>query len=534
MTAGGDRGNFRRPGRFLRENLYGTALWRVILRRGGPEEVARQAEDRIPGDARIGDALFTGSYTFQGETLVARTQPMWEPDGLSLAWMEEFHGFLWIRHLRAAGDELASLHARKLIDSWLESYGRWHPLFWRADILGNRVAAWLLHEDFLMKRADDDFRRRFRVTLTMQARHLAHLATPSRLASRPVAALRGLFLSGLLLNRGTGRLRQARALLPHVLAGTPGRDPAVSPTPSECVGLLEQLITLRWVLLECGEDPAAGMVAMAVRETASCLGECVLGDHQLGRFHGGTAGEAEQIRRLLNASKDARDGSPDATGYRRISDGGTIVLADFGLPPPGGSNGPLAFEMSDADQRVVVNCGPLETLKQASGVAPSGAAAHSTLVVAGAEPRLRHRRKNPMVTAERAALEDGNEITGLHRGYQAQFGITHLRRLALTDGGRTLTGTDTLTGRREHPVAIRFHLHPKVHPVGGDDSHSARLNRSGRMWEFRFDGEVTLSIEPSRYVDNNGDVTDTWQLVLKGRYSGPVTAVSWRLSRLVN
>ena len=531
MIGGGGGGDPHRSIPVWRAALYGSSLWKMWLRRRRPETVIRRVEDPVQGDAKLGDALFTGSYAFQGETLVSRTQPVWEPAGHSAAWLEDLHSFLWIRDLRAAGDELASLHARKLIDSWLEAYADWHPEFWRIDILSNRVTAWLLHADFLLKRADDAFRQRFNTALTAQVRHLAHGARVPRLAYRPVAAVRGLYLSGLLLSDGAKCLQQARLLLPEALKTAPGRDPLISPRPSECVGLLEQLITLRGVLAECGEEPAAATVTPALRETASCVSTCLLGDHQLGRFHGGVAGDAGQIRRFLNACRDAGPGSADATGYRRMSVGGTTVIADFGLPPPGGSSAPLCFEMSDADQRLIVNCGPVQPMARAAGTAPRGNSTHSTLSIRDSDARLRRDQRNPMVTAERRPRENGEEVTGMHRGYEARFGIVHVRRLALSRGGRTLTGTETLTGRREHPFVIRFHLHPKVQPLGGEDSRSVLLHRSGRVWEFHFEGDAALSIEPSVYMDNGAEIADTWQVVLTGRHRSPVSAVTWRLVR---
>ncbi len=512
-----------------RRALYRSAAWGKWLGRGRPETTVRQVDDPVPGDPRQGDALFTGSYSFQGETLVSRTGPVWETEDRGAAWLDDLHGFLWIRDLRAAGDELASLHARKLVESWLAAYADWHPHFWRIDILGNRISAWLLHAGFLLKRADDAFHQRFDSALTAQVRHLAHTARPARLGIRPMAAVRGLYLSGLLLSDGAHRLRQARSLLPHALKAVPGRDPSVSPRPSGCVALLEQLITLRRILAACGEETAS--LAPALRDTASCIDSCLLGDYRLARFHGGVAGDARQLRALLNAGRNGEPGRADATGYRRMSAGGTTVLADFGLPPPAGSRAPLSFEMSDADQRLIVNCGPSPMLAAARGAAPEGHAAHSTLAVGNTDARLRCRRRHPAVTAERRSSEHGEEVAGMHRGYEARFGIVHVRRLALTGDGRTLTGTDTLTGRQERSFAIRFHLHPKVRPAGGEQARLVRLCRGARVWEFQFGGDAELSVRPSVYVDNDGEIVDTWQLVLAGRYRRPVSEVTWRLVR---
>ena len=394
------------------------------------------------------------------------------------------------------------------------------------------MSAWLLHSGFLLKRADDAFRQRFSSSLTAQVRHLAHVSRPGRLGVRPLSAVRGLYLSGLLLSRGRKRLRQARTLLAYALKAVPGRGPSVSPRPSDCVGLLEQLLTLRGVLVACGEEAAA--ITPAVRETASCLGGCLLGDYRLARFHGGVAGEAGQLRMLLNAAREipGTDAAGDTVaGYRRMSVGGTTVVADFGLPPPQGSQAPLCFEMSDADQRLIVNCGPAAAVAGARGAAPEAHAVHSMLSVDGCEAQLRRHPRHSAVTAERCPREDGEEVAGLHRGYEARFGLVHVRRLALTHGGRTLKGTDTLTGRRERPFVIRFHLYPKVRPTGGEHARMVRLGRAGRVWEFQYEGDVELSLQPSVYVDDGGAVVDTWQLVLAGHFRRPVSEVVWRLVR---
>ncbi len=532
MTGDGEPTGIARTLASMRALLYHSSVWRLWLRRGAREQVTRQAEDRITGNSRMGDALFGGTYTFQGQTVVAREHPLWEPDGVGAGWLEDLHGFLWIRHLRAAGSELASRRACALIESWLDHYTRWHPHHWRPDILGDRVAAWILHADFLLNWADDAFRSRFETALTAQVRHLAHVAKPGRSPARLLPAARGLVLSSLLMSGGEARRAQADQVLALALESMPGHDPLTSPAPSDCIRFLEQLITLRGVLLDCGEEMMAASVTPAVRETAACLGTCVLGDHRLARFHGGVAGEPDVIRRLVNASRDAGEAAADGTGYRRMSSGGTTVLADFGLPQPGGCAGPLAFEMSDAGDRLIVSAWSNPERPAGRRRGPAGIAAHSTLAVADDEPRLHRRRTDdPLVSAERSRRNDGEEITGLHRGYESRFGLTHGRRLALTHGGRVLTGTDTLTGRRERPYRVRFHLHPRIQPIGGGHSRSVWLNRSGRMWEFRFEGDARLTIEPSVYEEDDGTVTDTWQLVLTGRYRRPISVLTWTLAR---
>ena len=83
------------------------------------------------------------------------------------------------------------------------------------------------------------------------------------------------------------------------------------------------------------------------------------------------------------------------------------------------------------------------------------------------------------------------------------------------------------------PFDIRFHLHPDVDAsldMGGAAVSMAL--KSGEIWVFRSDGRVSLSLEPSVYLEKNRlKPRATKQIVLSGRVMEYATRTRWSLAK---
>ncbi len=152
--------------------LWSSDIYSFYLSRGRVENITFSPPDPWPGDPVLGEEIFQGNYNFGGQRFRSPSSPSWYPNGVYEEWLEDMHGFSWLRHLKARSGSLARKHAKGIISSWLEKYGRWHEFSWRHDVLARRISAWLSNSSFLFTEPDKSFSDIFLKSLTKQSRHL--------------------------------------------------------------------------------------------------------------------------------------------------------------------------------------------------------------------------------------------------------------------------------------------------------------------------------------------------------------------------
>ena len=324
----------------LRGLFFGSPFYRL----GGPADgtgaVAVTGADPWPGNAALGEAIALDHFTFAGQTIRSPT-PLWAPIGASPAWLAELHGFGWLRHLRAYGGDNGRRAARDLVKRWIEENGRWSPLPWRPDVIGQRLASWLGQHDFYGASADADFRSLLLVNAGRQAHHLAGSLPGGLSGSDLVVAVRGLIYAGLALPKGEAWLKRGLALLERELARQILPDGGhVERSPSVHLMLLRLFVDLRSVL-RAADRPLPPGLQIAIDGMAPVLRLYQHGDGGLALFNDSNEEEGWQIDMVLNradARARAASEAPD-TGFQRLVAGRTVVVVDSGAPPPPGYDG---------------------------------------------------------------------------------------------------------------------------------------------------------------------------------------------------
>jgi uncharacterized heparinase superfamily protein len=230
---------------------------------------------------------------------------------------------------------------------------------------------------------------------------------------------------------------------------------------------------------------------------------------------------------------------------------GTVLVLDAAPPPPQkiaeqGSASTLAFELSDGNQRLVVNCGGPGPLP--SDLPPDlvqglrTTAAYSALVLADtnstnilADGTLGRGVED--VTIERSDDNDATRLEASHDGYVRSFGMIHKRSLMLGNDGKELRGSDQLIAkgrkriREAAPYAVRFHLAPGVEPTITADGMGAILRSKGAPpWNFRCRGG-NLALEESIWIDGRGQPHNAIQLVIVGEVSALGGDIGWTFRR---
>ena len=517
---------------------------RSSLQRGqAPDPVLHAPADLWRGDAERGRRIMDGAWRLAGQTLAFDLSatggaPRWYPEAAWRGWLEELHGFHWLRDLREAGGGGRG-SARHAVGAWIAECGPGDRFAWRADILGRRLGAWLGHAGYLLNDCDAQFRQRFHRSLAQQTHRLARVAATAPEGTGRIASMKALLVAGLVLPGAERRRAQALRLLQHELDRQLLTDGGQRErNPSSHLSLLRDLVEARFALI-AARQTVPGWLHQAIERAAPMLRFYRHGDGGLALFNGAVAENAELVDTVLalgQATGKPGSRAPD-TGYERMQARRTLVIVDCGEPPPNdyaaqAHAGPLAFEMSVGKDRLIVNLGAFRGPDADWRAAARTTAAHSTVGVDERNAVEIAPNGNRSRAAQHVAVErhDENGSTWLdmsHDGYLASHRLVHRRRLYLGADGADLKGEDILEGPGGELFTVRFHLHPEVQAAMLGDGRGALLRLpSGRGWRFHSSGGV-MSLTDSTYLGGPGSMRRSRQIVVSGGLNGDRTVVGW-------
>jgi uncharacterized heparinase superfamily protein len=562
---GGDRGPSltERVTAGLVARVYATPLHRLRLRGRFPLKLLGVPADPVPGDPHVAERILAGRLIHAGHTQMTRDISFREtsvpPD-----WQSWAHGWEWLRDLAILPDRAtAAKAAEPLVERWLASFPDYDALAWRADITGTRLLMALGHAPLILSSSNQIYRSAVLSALATWARHLDRAARRAPDGLPRARALAGLYAAGTLIPGGELRAAAALAgldaLLPTLVLPDGGM---ATRAPVDGLALAETLLFAA-AAPEAVGGRAPPLFADTLARLAPALRGLMLGDGQVGAWHGGavigTAAMERLARKVATGTEIRRGGR--WSGFHRLSAGRTVIVVDAGPPPSArlsnsGHAGTLAFEMSDGPDRLITNCGGRRGLDRTSSgpLAPALAAglattaAHSTLVIADTNStRIRDDGSLAAgveeVTLSTRSAAEGQLLDSSHNGYARRFGMLVRRRLFLTGDGSELAGEDLieaaparlLTRRSERGFDVRFHLGAGVSATPTADGMGALLKSpAGRIWAFKARieaGSGRLLIEPSLWVDADGSIQRTQQLVITGSTEKCAADLHWSFTR---
>lgn len=532
-----------------------TPIHAMRLKGKYPLKLLAVPTDPMPGDKRAGQALRAGYFLFRGLKQPIDTLDFNALD-LPPAFQDYIHSFRWLRDLAAAAPrEQCAPIAEAIVRKWLEVHAeRPSEPAWRADNAGWRIFYWASHAPLILSSGDLVYRSLVLNSIARTARHLDRGAEKAPVGIQRLVAWCGIVAASLLIPGGGPRqvfgeagLRRALDTTFHPDGGTISRSPV-----AQLDGIM-LLAMLRSVYDSRNED-APLFLGEALARTVPALLGITHGDGGLGSWQGAGAIDPTHVEAVIAATgvrtrplRQARD-----WGYQRLSMGSTVLLADAAPPPvaklaDAGCASTGAIEISDGEDRLVVNCG---------GAALAGAnlpadlaqalrttAAHSTLVLDDSNstailPDGTLGRGVTEVELNRQELEGGSRLELSHDGYARRIGYIHRRLLLMAADGQEIRGEDMLLPaprRRKPPVVpfvLRFHLAPGVEPTLTGDAQGALLRiEGGALWQFRA-GSGKLSVEESIWVDGAGRPHGCQQLVLSAEAEPGGTSTGWLFKRM--
>lgn len=544
--------------RKTRRRLRAGPIYRWRYSGRTPERVLIAPPDLRLADPQIALEIYYGRFPLSGHLVETGGQSPFLVDVPNRGWQRSLHGFRWLRHMRAAGTELAAANARALVSDWIAMHGaRISGVAWEPATTAKRVIAWLQHSSVVLQGAEFAFYRAFLRSLAVQIRYLRSVAKEMPDGKDRLRARVALAFAALSLPVPATALRSATKNLAEELDRQILPDGGhISRNPMAVLEILADLLPLRHTYANQAEQPPAALIN-AVDRMLPALRFFRHQDGSLARFNGMGATIHDRIAAIMR--HDDTGGAPPLhathSGYERLSMGGTTVIADTGTAPPVDVSGHahagcLAFEMSSGRQHYIVNSGvdtygiaELRPLARAT-------AAHSTVTINDTSSasfahsqRLSGLVGSPLVGGPKSVpcqRIDKSGIQGFiarHDGYAQRFGLHHEREVALSAGGNILSGFDrilrgssgTIKNDGRDLVTVRFHVHPDVQLFRDQKDRLVLTGPDLDTWVFT-SPDVSPDVEESIYFAGLGGPRRSHQIVLSFKAS-EISEVHWQFSR---
>ncbi len=523
-----------------------------------PERVLIAPPDLRLADPQIALEIYYGRFPLAGHMVETGGQSPFQIEVPNRGWRKSLHGFRWLRHMRAAGTDLAAANARALVSDWIATHGSHiSGVAWEPGTTAKRIIAWLQHSSVVLQGAEFPFYRAFLKSLAVQIRYLRSMAREMPNGKERLRARIALAFAALSLPAPASALRAATRNLVEELDRQILPDGGhVSRNPLSVLEILADLLPLRQTYANQAEAPPAALMG-AIDRMLPALRFFRHQDGSLARFNGMGATIHDRIVAILHHDDTA--GAPllhaPHSGYERLSMGGVTVIADTGAPPPAEVSeaahaGCLSFEMSCGRQHYVVNAGVDTYGVPEFRPLARATAAHSTATLNdSSSARVTHSLRmgelagtpligGPRHVACRRIDDHGRQgFVARHDGYAQRFDIVHERELTLSGDGDVLTGRDrflradggTTRNNGRDFVTVRFHLHPDINLYRDDQGRLVLTAPDAQSWRFTC-AEVAPDVEESIYFAGLGGPRRSRQIVLPFKAS-EVPEVRWLFMR---
>jgi uncharacterized heparinase superfamily protein len=516
-----------------------------------------------PQDLRTADPtraseLYAGRFAFAGKIVICDGRSPFQMEPPSLEWADILLGFGWLRHLRAAENNLARANARALVADWMARQGAWNGLGWRPEIVARRIISWLCQAPLVLQETDVTFYRRFLRNLTRQVRYLRRTVSSTRDGLPRLQAIIALTYASLCMEGQARWLKPLSKRLVDELERQVLPDGGhISRNPGALIELLLDLLPLKQAFAHRNVAPPSALLN-AIDRMMPMLRFFRHGDGNFALFNGMGPTAPELLATVL-AYDDAR-GAPLAnaphSGYQRLQANGLLVIIDTGRPPPltvsqQAHAGCLAFEVSSKQNRIVVNCGLPAISRDSWRPVARATPAHSTVSFNGessaqfaVSSAFRRLFGAPLysgpteVPVNRQDRDHALVVRASHDGYAGRFGVLHQRSLRLAADGNRFDGEDVfapaagdaIPSHRRDEFAVRFHLHPSVRVNRLADGHGVMLLLPNQeLWTFSA-YEDQAELEESVYLAGPEGPRRAVQIVIYGR-ARAVSRVRWTFAQ---
>ena len=555
---------------------------RTLLKKDIPQIGFSYPDNLRIGDPERGKKWLEGDFTLEGASIYHAHKSPFALIPPNNKWVESLHSFIWLHHVMSLHTTESTNYIAKTIFRWTQRKPFRNKIAWQPHIIAHRILSWSRVLPKILPHLSQEKQERIMVSMKLQARILAHThhLAPPGIPKLQVAV--AMAYSTFAVKGVEHHLHPAIHILCKELKKQILNDGGhITRTPDALLPILADLYAL-YQALDNQEITIPLELSHAIERISSITYFFCYPDGKLPVFNGSIEGNKVELKHLMKRNKSFKQKFTSAptsdhqllssrdsvlrsksskqkftyaptSGYQLLSSRNSVLMVDVGNPPLPPFNeqthfAPLSIEFIYKIYRIFVNCGPNLIHGTEWRNATRMPAAHNTLSFQ--EPytslRLKHslfsyfKRKhkyleNNKVHSRRIEDKTGYWLETSHEGYIKNYGIIHHRNIYLSADGLDLRGEDLLFSIRKQNIkpyhfAIRFHLHPRI-KVSISKNHKTimLILPNGEGWKFQItpQDDLSLSIEKSVYMGEEGIPQHTNQIVITGHTKPDKIIVNW-------
>ena len=483
-----------------------------------------------------GRKIIKRNFNFCGYSIEMAGHINWHVDNVSVDWHREFFSYKWLQDVAAINsDKVASSFAREFINGFtlINKHDDVHECAWELDVAGERLTHWLYYRHFVLKGGSQKFFVRYQKSLIKHIALLYHHAveTPDYMTPN---AIKGLIAASTIIPSCSFMLDTAVNLLQHCLKRDILPDGGhISQSPQHHLSFIKSMIEIRELL------ETADIVFDTLNDAISTLGTMLEffchGDGRLALFHQNLLENATVIERAIELSY-AKEHPPviaQDTGYGKLK--GSHICLFMRTAGQNAKKLPLgigAIELSDAKERIFVNCGMYYGASAQWQDALSHPSAYSTLYLQEESDTLYGPDLHQQHFIDRAS----RKIIELR--YDISPTLIHERHIEMSADGNICKGRDFLQLKEEAEmdgnakIHVRFHLHPDVRCQMQKEGNYTLTLVSGAQWQFTSTFPKHISIEESVYLGYYGKPQKTLQLIITVSFAELSGGLRWEMRKV--
>ena len=399
---------------------------------------------------------------------------IWTNNNLSKKDYKKLHSFFWLFSI----DLKSSKNTTQLIiEKWITENKNYDNKNWEIDTLSKRVISWISNSKLTYENSSDDFKNKFNFIIKKQINHLINEIDRSELVDDKMIGCTAIVMAGLSY-KDEKFLTYGLALLKKIsIFSFDNSNFPRSRSLRQLVFYLKYFVLIREMLKESQNE-----IPEYLDEKIYYLGQAynfIYSSTKLSYLFNGNheTTQTDFNNYLKLRGYKFKTSSNEIGGYVILKNKYASLIMDTGNAPEkkfssNFQSGPLSFEFSYQDKKLISNSGYFQNIKHQLNNISRSTAAHSTLTIDNTSVSKFKKNKfgncyieNSYKIFNKKIIFEKNQwiLSSSHDGYQNRYGLIHERELEFYPNKNILIGKDRLIKKKNYKPTnfdLMFYLAP--------------------------------------------------------------------------